>query len=276
MHSGAKNLAGSMLDTKDHDLHKLRRSAVSKFFSKSSVHALEPMIVTIIDKLLARLKQSKGKVVNLNYAFAAFSLDVVSEYCFGESEGALEKEAYGKEWLDLLHEGMQMRPFGRQFPWFMNFILDLPPNVAEAMSPQIATLNRFSYNLLHKVERILRREDDKDYGHKTVFHEIRDGDILPESEKQPKRLMAEGSIFMAAGTETTARTLAVTTFYLLKNKESGEKLRDELKKVMPEKTSKVPLPELEKLPYLVSYNCAHERYALEAAVLIICAVCSSQ
>ncbi len=88
---------------------------------------------------------------------------------------------------------------------------------------------------------------------RTVFHDIRDdvGGKLPEKEKHPMRLMADASVILGAGTETTARTMAVTTYYLIQNPEVGENLRRELKTVMPKADDQVSLPQLEALPYLV-------------------------
>ena len=252
-----------MLESMDHDLHKLRRTAVAGFFSKRSVQALEPLVVQATEKLLSRFESEMRKkgpdagAVNLNNAFAAMTMDIISEYCFGESMNSLDRDEYGKEWLDILHQGVQLRPFGRQFPTLVNFMLDLPPWVVAKISPAAEKMNAFNLHLLRRVERIMRYEDHENDGKKwnrTVFHEIRDdvGGKLPEKEKAPLRLMADASVILGAGTETTARTLAVTTFYLLKYPDIGDKLRAELKSVLPTKDARVSLPQLEALPYLVS------------------------
>jgi hypothetical protein len=47
--------------------------------------------------------------------------------------------------------------------------------------------------------------------------------------------------------------MAVTTYYLIKNPEVGEKLRRELETVMPTVNHEVLLRQLEALPYLVSH-----------------------
>ena len=156
-----------------------------------------------------------------------------------------------------MHDGIQIEPFARQFPTIMNFMLDLPPKVVEKLSPGVATVNTFSLRTLGRIERIMNFEDgdgDTKNLRRTIFHDIRDdvGCKLPEKEKHPKRLTADASVILGAGTETTARTLAVTTYYLIKNSEVGEKLRQELKTVMPTADHQISLPQLEALPYLVS------------------------
>jgi cytochrome P450 len=102
--------------------------------------------------------------------------------------------------------------------------------------------------MLPRIEAILAGEKQE---RTTIFHEIRDGGLSAE-EKEPSRLVAEAHVVLGAGTETTARTLAVTTFYLLRDREVGARLRRELEAVLREKDSVVSLPVLEALPFLVS------------------------
>jgi cytochrome P450 len=222
----------------------MRRNAVSPFFSKRSVQALEGLVVNNIKKLLRRFEGEMEKqgphagIVNLNDAYAAFAMDVISEYCFGESMKTLDNDDYGKDWLTIFHDGMQLVPFARQFPTIFNFLLDLPPHVAAKLDAGAGKLNGYLYQILGRIERIMNREDGvnetKDL-RRTIFHDIRDdvGCKLPEKE-------------------TTSRTMAVTTYYLIKNPEIGEKLRRELETVMPTVNHEVLLRQLEALPYLVS------------------------
>ncbi|KAF2832484.1 putative benzoate 4-monooxygenase cytochrome P450 [Ophiobolus disseminans] len=246
-HSGSRTMAGSMLEAMDHDLHKSRRSAVSNFFSKRSVQALEPLVLSSVERLVQRLKDEE--TVNLNNAFAAMTMDIISAYCFGESMNSLEYPQYGKDWLEMLHGGIQMRPLGRQFPWLVNTLYDIPPNVMARFNADMARINTWTHQMLPKIVRILAGEDEKRDVQRTVFHEIRDGKMSAE-EKLPMRLMGESHVILGAGTETTARTLAVTTYYLMKKHDVGEKLRDELKTVLSQPDSAVSLAQLEALPYL--------------------------
>jgi len=110
--------------------------------------------------------------------------------------------------------------------------------------------------MLPKIERILAGEEDKRDVQRTIFHEMRDGKLSDE-EKMPMRLMGESHVFLGAGTETTARTLAVTTYYLMKKSDVDDRLREELKTVLPHPDSEVSLAQLEALPYLVRWEYSH-------------------
>ena len=116
----------------------------------------------------------------------------------------------------------------------------------------MGTFTRYNAKCLEKIAAIMNREDDdKVVKHRTVFHELRDSDMSAK-EKDPMRLMGENSVFLGAGTETTARTLSVALFYLISEKRCGERLSEELRDVLPTKNTQVSLPQLEALPYLVS------------------------
>lgn len=71
--------------TADHDLHRTRRGAMSKMFSKESVRRLEPIMRKTWSKLFIRLNefQHSGKEITLLPMFGAFTNDIISEYAYG-------------------------------------------------------------------------------------------------------------------------------------------------------------------------------------------------
>ncbi|MAD85597.1 MAG: hypothetical protein CL912_21765 [Deltaproteobacteria bacterium] len=91
------------LATIDHDHHRLRRSAISPFFSKTNVRKLEPVIQGNVDKLMRRLERLEGtrKPVNLNVVFGAFTSDIIIEYAFGESQGYLDEEDFNVDFFQV-------------------------------------------------------------------------------------------------------------------------------------------------------------------------------
>jgi cytochrome P450 len=69
---------------------------------------------------------------------------------------------------------------------------------------------------------------------------------LADSEKTLARFKAEATIFLGAGTETTAAALTTITYYVTANPDIRKKLISELKT-----HQRSSLVELEALPYLV-------------------------
>lgn len=64
--------------TLDHDLHRIRRTALNPFFSKQSIFKLEPVIRDLVARLCGRFEQFRGtgNPVNLGHAYAALTTDV--------------------------------------------------------------------------------------------------------------------------------------------------------------------------------------------------------
>lgn len=258
MHAKATGpMHNQILQTMDHDLHRKRRQPLSPFFSKRSIQALEPFIKEKVDRLISRLSQAcqSGDVVNLSHAYAGLTMDVISGYCFGNDMNSLDQMEFGREMVDILHDGIQIRPLGRQFPGLVNTIMELPPKVVMWLMPRAAPFVQFNLKLEERIARILAGGEELDWKssatHRTIFHELKESN-LPSSEKTAARLALEASTLLGAGTETTARTLAVTSFYLLENKSVLEKLQGELWSVMPKRDTAVSLTTLEQLPYLTA------------------------
>lgn len=82
---------GMAFATTPHELHKLRRRAMDPFFSKRSINDYVPTIQSVIDKFCGRLEDAKrtGKLINLQYAYAAMTTDVINEYCYSKTDDAV-------------------------------------------------------------------------------------------------------------------------------------------------------------------------------------------
>lgn len=85
-------------------------------------------------------------------------------------------------------------------------------------------------------------------------HDIYDAILssnLPKSEKNSRRLEQEAFNVLTASGETTGRNMTVALYHLLANPVHLERLREELRTVMPQADDDVPLNRLEELPWLV-------------------------
>ena len=82
--------------TVGHDLHRVRRRAFSKFFSKQSIHQLEPTIQVIVDGLCGQLEKYResGKPVDLSIAYQAMTFDIITNYCFADCRNLVLKPEF--------------------------------------------------------------------------------------------------------------------------------------------------------------------------------------
>ncbi|KAE8143640.1 cytochrome P450 [Aspergillus pseudotamarii] len=252
----------SVFGTPGHDLHRLRRGALNRFFSKASVTKLEPIIHRAIEKLVAQLEHhytGTNSPVTMTMAFSCMTTDIVTEYAFAKSYGFLDSATFEPNFHRAIIAGSDMGPWIKQFPWLISLMNKLPQTIVARINPEAMVYVQFQEDIRRQIrqaqDRIASGEKPADGGlTRTIFHELLTGD-LPEQEKQLERLWQEGQIVVGAGTETTAWTLSATLFYLLENATVLGKLQDELATAIPDPSERVSWSCLEQLPYLSAVIC---------------------
>jgi cytochrome P450 len=249
-------LGWSLFQTVDHDVHRMRRAALSPFFSKRNIQALEGLILGKVDELAERfaIARQDGEIVPLLHAAGALTMDIISVYAYGKDVQKLQRSDWAGEELEAYSKLSQLGPFGRHFAWISKMVLVmLPMHMVERISPAAALIprNRAFFRDLIK-DALLPRERSTEKGvQRTIFQDIIQSN-LPPNEKDPARLSAEANLLQIAGTETTARTLAVLMFHLIDNPAVLNRLRTEIGSRILSPGSSLHLAELEAIPYFVS------------------------
>ncbi|RAH64667.1 cytochrome P450 [Aspergillus aculeatinus CBS 121060] len=240
----------AMVSAVDHDLHRLRRSAANKFFSRAQIAKLESDIKDLADQLcdkLINIGNKSEEPIDIVTAYGCFTSDIISGYCFGEPFGFIRQKSWEPNFRHALHSLLTPMHVFRFFP-VLKAIVDLMPSVAKWLDPRVKGLveegNEKMPGRVHKAR--LEYQAGAVPERPAIFHTLVASD-LPEVEKTDHRLGGESYSFIAAGTETTAWTITVITFHLLHNPTLLDKLTDELH-ATDALTS--PWSDLEKLPYL--------------------------
>lgn len=250
----------SGLATNDHDLHRLRRSAINPFFSVQSVRKLQPVIEERVNALLNRLRcpqlDDQGRIipVDIMYAFSAFTNDVINEYAFARSEHLIEDSTWGKDVTDYLLTGSHYGKLIQHIEVFLNLLNVLPEFIAIKLNPAWRGFLKMKKDIFAHIAEIKATENTEkwqfDVSHPTIFHELLSSKVLPPEEKEIKRLAQEGQIVVQGGTLTTSWSLAIGAFHILNNPTVLRRLRDELYQAIPDPNAVVPVAELEQIPYL--------------------------
>ncbi|KAF2036389.1 putative cytochrome P450 [Setomelanomma holmii] len=233
----------SAFGTIDHDLHRVRRNAMNKFFSRAQITRLEPEMLKLTKLLCDKLLSP----FNVTTAYSCFSSDMISTYCFGEPLGFIEQDGWEPNFREPMSAFLNTSYLFRFFPWVRGLV-NVAPFLAPYLSGDIGILMKEMY--INTPTRIRQAREDHEAGimreRPSVFTDIL-ASSLPEHEKTVDRLSGEGFSLTGAGTETTAWTLSVITFYVLSQPDVQRKLAVELKDVDP---SNISWAALEKLPYL--------------------------
>ncbi|KAI1416450.1 putative cytochrome P450 [Hypoxylon sp. FL1857] len=221
--------------TVDHHLHRLRRGAINRFFSKTSVSKLEPMIHDKIDLLCQQLRTHlrDRNPVQLNMAFSCFTTDVVAAYAFAKSYDFLADASFEHNIHDPMMSGVRLGAYFKQFPSLIPLMNSLPDSWVMVLNPAMGRYIQWQRGFETQIREL---KDQKEVGqkiakdenaHTSIFNELLDSD-LPDQEKSTTRLWQECQAIIGAGTETVAWTLSVILFYVLNDRDIYERLMAEL------------------------------------------------
>jgi hypothetical protein len=243
----------STFATVDYHLHRSRRGILNPFFSRQSVFKVENIVqekVQKVTKLLENAHQDKSMVF-LDDIFAALTADIISDYAYGESTNVLDDEHLRNSFRDAMTSGAPLCHLLRFFPVFLT-LLDRIPGIIQWFNPGTTGLFDMRRGVEKQSREAIQKSKSSGSSHstRTIYDALTDSSI-PDEERTLKRLIDEGMVMLAAGTETTARILTMGAFYVYRDERILRKLREELKEAMPNLEKKVSWTELEILPYLV-------------------------
>lgn len=121
--------AVSHFATVGHDLHRRRRGAMGKFFSRGQVLRLEPKIERMVQRLCDKLllcgsddKEGRGEPFNVADAYSCFASDLAAEYAFGEPFGFLEQDGWLPNFRAATYAALNVTYLFRFFPWLKGLV----------------------------------------------------------------------------------------------------------------------------------------------------------
>lgn len=243
----------SGLATVGHDLHRSRRGLINNFFSKKSVVELSPMIHEKQSKLMQRFEEAhtNDTVLQLDDAFAALTADLITQYSWGACFGYLDHENFNNDIRQALNEIASFVHVVKFFPVLGTILTVMPRWLIGKIRPGSTAIIDMQDLVAQqsKAEKSTTRASRQ-----TIFDALSDPSV-PPAERSPRRLQDEGMSVVLAGTETTARSVALAAFHLYHedNKPLLLKLRNELRSLMPAPTTEVSWTQLEQLPFLVRH-----------------------
>ncbi|KAK1478824.1 hypothetical protein CTAM01_14922 [Colletotrichum tamarilloi] len=243
----------SLIGTLGHDEHRIRRAALSPYFSKQSVRALQPLVDRNMGILLGRLREfaQSGAPLKLDDAYAALTNDIVEDYAFGKSENRLQAADFDPSFRDAMLQGGKAGHVLKHFPSLMDLLRKLPDSLLLKLSPAMGAYSQLQTSVKKQVADITQAHQMHAYDktRRTIFHEILNSK-LSDYDKSTDRLWQEGEVVVAAGTITTAWALGVSTYFVLSTPEILSRLKAELEAAIPDPSQPLSLLVLERLPFL--------------------------
>ncbi|KAI2464658.1 cytochrome P450 [Annulohypoxylon bovei var. microspora] len=234
--------------TMDHNLHKLRRGPVAKFFSRGMISRLEDDIHRLAQVLCDKLLLTCDSPTDVVVAYSCFASDAISSYCFGESFGFLDQ----KGWYPNFHvpEIAILKPvFALRFFPILRHLFGLGDYLVDYLPADFSLLIRTLRIDMPKKIKSIQAELDSGVvrDRPTIFNTLLQ---LPPDQKNALDLSDEAAALLGAGSITASWTLALITFYLLTKPELLTRLTEELERAVSDPRHLPTLTVLEGLPYL--------------------------
>ncbi|KAJ0414237.1 cytochrome P450 [Aspergillus carlsbadensis] len=246
------DLPGSGFGSVDAESHRERRAPVDKFFSKRAIENTEGLIWKNIDKFFSYLVEAhkSHSVVSLDAGFAALTSDTIYEYVYSFNPCSLDKEGFNAGVRDGINGLFRSAHLLYFFPILQTILNATPIGWLEKVNPPAFALASQKRDLYDRAAEALKNAHASNGGKGDNLINSLAATTMPQHMRSPERLMNEGFALIIGGTETTARTLAVGAWHIYAREDIREKLRAELKTVMPSPESRPRWNELERLSYL--------------------------
>ncbi|KAK0708701.1 cytochrome P450 family protein [Lasiosphaeris hirsuta] len=254
--------ARDSFSTVDHDLHRMRRKAISPFFSAVQISDFQAVIHAKVDKFCRILgSYQDGQVVRLSRGWMALTTDIITEYAFAKSYDQLDSPNFEETLHEALVAIYVTGNFALHFPIVFPILDRLPDWFVRATQPDVLPVVGLRKDLARRIREIRQdvNRSHKDATHPTIFHELLNSDLPPE-EKPDARLGDEAQLIIAAGLITTSWALTVASFHLIKNPQAVAEIRNEVATV----NAPWDWRQLEKLPFLNA--CVHEAVRLSHGI----------
>ncbi|KAJ3335237.1 hypothetical protein HDU93_006089 [Gonapodya sp. JEL0774] len=247
--------------TVDRAFHRRARRMVTPAFSIRYLNNLGGYMVKVWDQFQRKvmtLRDAEGWApIDLNKAFHNIALDIIGETAFGRSFNMIET---GNHPLHHAREVLFQYAISKIFLPFVKYIPIRFLKAGQAAETTFRFLDEVISTRKQLNAQGKRREDILQM---LLDYKDDDGDVMT-----PEEIGTSVNIFVIAGSETTANSMAWFVYFMLKNPQAMQKLQAELDSAFPHGlTSTLNLEKLKTLPYFDA--CIKESMRLKPVAPVI-------
>lgn len=233
------------LITADDADHTRQRRVVSHSFADRTLKDLEPLLMRWVTKMKDRLYEyaQSGEKVDLLKYYNCTTFDIMGDLTFSESLGMLDNGDYSP-WVKTIFNGIKIGTKLRTFrelnavtDWIFERFISRNPKVAKSRA------EHWNYSAERVARRLERTPETPDLWTK-IIEKGEGGKGLTYGEHE-----SNASLFMIAGTETTATLLSGATYNLLRNPGYLSKLTNEIREAFSS-YEEINIESVQRLKYL--------------------------
>jgi cytochrome P450 len=221
----------------------------------------EPLFVKYVDKLVSRLRKTTeddpSEKLDLVRLYNCTTFDVMGDLTFGEPLHMLDRAEYDP-WVSTIFASLKISSYFSimtAYPWLWRAFKRYVPE-----SVNKKRMDHFNYSVTRVTKRLEKGRDTEGVDLWDLVLSQKEGRGLSRGEMD-----ANASVFMVAGTETTATLVSGLTYFLLRNPECMKKLKEEIRGAFTTDAD-MTMERLAALPYLAA--CIKEAFRLYPPVPI--------
>ncbi|KAI4700785.1 hypothetical protein J4E81_003749 [Alternaria sp. BMP 2799] len=235
--------------------HSRQRKIFTPAFSDRALKQQEPLFVKYVDKLVSSMKNTieknptaKFDMVRM-YNFTTF--DIMGDLTFGEPLHMLDNAEYDP-WVRIIFASLKMGSHFTvmmSYPWLWRAFKRYVPE-----SVNRKRMDHFNHSVTRVTKRLEKGRDSEGVDLWDLVLGQKEGRGLTRGEMD-----ANASLFMIAGTETTATLVSGLTYLLLRNPDCMAKLNHEIRSAFASDAD-MTMEQLAALPYLSA--CIKEAFRI--------------
>ncbi|TGJ83733.1 hypothetical protein E0Z10_g5027 [Xylaria hypoxylon] len=236
----------------DVEYHKRRRKMINNLFSVPSMEALSHIVLEVVDSALRKAKEhyDAKKPLDIQRLYTGITIDTIMKVLCDRSLNLIEAKEEEPPFLATLRTFSESFFLLKHFPILIWLASSIPQSIAEKLIPGEFEFRR---NIRGWIQERAKEHElgvgKADDGRNTVIDLL----LRPEDGGSPLTHQAvedETYSFAFAGTHTTSYTMSMGTYYLLRQPEKLERLKQELETVPRNESGLLEYKQVRDLPYL--------------------------
>ncbi|KAF2735054.1 cytochrome P450 [Polyplosphaeria fusca] len=238
------NGSPSLINARNEQEHARMRRIFNPAFSERALKQQEPLFMNYVNQLVQILqegiKEDPNRKFNLVKLYNFTTFDVMGDLTFGESLHMLDSGKYDP-WVTNIFGSLRI---GTKIGAMMHY--PILWRLFKMLIPEKMMKKRYAH-FQHSVERVTKRLEKGRESEGTDLWDL----VLDQQEGKGLtrgEMDSNSSLFMIAGTETTATLVSGLTYLLIKNPDKYAKLKEEVRTAFQEQD--MHMEAVAALPYL--------------------------
>ena len=238
--------------------HTRMRRVLGHAFSDKAIREQEPTIESYVNLFIERLRaQSEGKVgrVDISMWLRWLAFDIAGDLSFGESFGCLRNQQL-HSWANMIPSFLEADICEAAYSRFPGFSYVLPYLISE--KTKLMARDHFAASSEKLTRRLKLGAQRSDFITPIIKHNEEGKGLTPGE------LRSNASVFIVAGSDTSATVLTGTIYYLLQNPPVMEKVTSEVRRAF-ETEAEIDPQRVGHLPYMLA--CIEETHRIYPTIL---------